>query len=136
VESVTEIHRSAPPRPAARRRLPEDEQLLVRALELVARGWCNRGLAQDRHGRLVEPWSGSACSWSPLGALARVWYESQGGGFDDFVTAYRALALATGGRLEEWNSARWRTKRHVLNAFSRARRYLPLVRATRPAPGS
>jgi hypothetical protein len=32
-----------------------------------------------------------------------------------------ALALATGGRLEEWNSARWRTRSHVERAFLRAR---------------
>jgi hypothetical protein len=42
-----------------------------------------------------------------------------------FEAAYAALALATGGRPEEWNAARWRTQRHVLRAFAHAREYLP-----------
>ncbi len=73
----------------------------------------------------MEPWSESACSWSPLGALTRVWHERRGVEVEVFEVAYAALALATGGRPEEWNAARWRTKRHVLRAFARARRYLP-----------
>jgi hypothetical protein len=123
----------------AGRRSPslDDVQFLDRAAQLVARGWCQRGLARDRDGRQVEPWHESAASWSPLGALTRVWYENRGGAPDTFEVAYVAMAFATGGRLEEWNAARWRTKRHVLNAFARARGYLPdarrQVRARRSA---
>jgi hypothetical protein len=65
--------------------------------------------------------------WSPLGALLTVWYE-RGAGRDAFAAAYTALALATGGRVEEWNSAPWRLKAHVLSAFRRARVYLPAAR--------
>jgi hypothetical protein len=115
---------------AAGRRSPrlDDVQFLDRAAELVTRGWCQKGLARDPDGRQVEPWHESATSWSPLGALSRVWYENWGGAPDTFEVAYLALAFATGGRLEEWNAARWRTKRHVLNAFVRARGYLPAAR--------
>jgi hypothetical protein len=97
------------------------------AAELVARGWCQHVLARDLEGRQVEPWAESARSWSPLGALLTVWYE-RGADRDAFAAAYTALALATGGRLEEWNSARWRSKRHVLGAFARARSFLPAAR--------
>ena len=109
-------------------RAADDAELLARAGELVARGWCKRGIAQDRDGRHVEPWSERACRWSPLGALLKVWYEDPVGRARAFEAAYLALALATGGRLEDWSAARWRTEQHVLNAFSRAREYLPAAR--------
>jgi hypothetical protein len=101
------------------------ERLLAEAAELIGSGWCQRALARDQKGREVEPWSESACRWSPLGALTRVWHERRGSELDVFEAAYAALALATGGRPEEWNAARWRSKRHVLRAFDRAREYLP-----------
>lgn len=105
-----------------------DEQLLGRAAELVGRGWSQKALAEDRHGRRVEPWSRGAGRWSPLGALIRVWCESGGEGLDVLETAYTSLSLATGGRLEEWNAAPWRTQWHVLSAFARAREFLPEAR--------
>lgn len=101
------------------------ERLLSDAAELIADGWCQRALARDRHGREVEPWSDDACCWSPLGALTRVWHERRGTELEIFEAAYAGLSLATGGRPEEWNAARWRTKRHVLRAFAHARGYLP-----------
>jgi hypothetical protein len=101
----------------------------IRLLEesglLVARGWCQGSLAIDDDGRRVEPWSPSARRWSPLGALLRAWYESPSADAEAFRIAYTALANATGGRLEEWNAARWRAKRHVLNALGRARTHVP-----------
>lgn len=106
---------------------PADERLLTQARELVRGGWCRSGLAMDRDGRQVEPWSAEACSWSPLGALMAAWFGSAEG-HEPFRVAYTALALATGGRLEEWNAARWRTQRHVLNAFIRAHVSLSQVR--------
>jgi hypothetical protein len=105
-----------------------DEQLLTRARDLVARGWCQTGLAQDRDGRVVEPWRSCARAWSPLGALLAALYLGSDGSLDSFRIAYTCLALATGGRLEEWNAARWRTHQHVLSAFERARDFVPGVR--------
>jgi hypothetical protein len=122
VSETTESSRNAE---ATRRPLPNAEQLLAGAAELIERGWCQHALAEDQDGRQVEPWSESACRWSPLGALTRVWHERRGVEVEVFEVAYAALALATGGRPEEWNAARWRTKRHVLRAFARARRFLP-----------
>jgi hypothetical protein len=104
--------------------LQEDEQLLVRAGELVERGWCRNGLAQDRFGRQVEPWSRTASTWSPLGALLQAWYECGWNRVDAFGAAYLALSLATGGRVADWNAAPWRTKWHVISAFGRARENL------------
>jgi hypothetical protein len=109
-------------------RLWEDEQLLARARELVERGWTQSALAEDGYGRQVEPWSGSAIRWSPLGALLRAWYERGGESTRDFGAAYVALALATGGKVAEWNAAPWRTRRHAASAFGRAREYLPEAR--------
>jgi hypothetical protein len=109
-------------------KLPEDEQLLVRAAELVARGWCQKAPAADWRRRPVDPRSPTACSWSPLGALTRVWSERSGAEPDVFRTAWTAFALATGGRPKDWNAAQWRTRAHVLRAFERARRSLPQAR--------
>lgn len=109
-------------------RFPIDEQILVRAAELVSLDWCRDALAEDQTGRRVEPWSDSARSWSTLGALISAWVDRGAGRFDTLQTAYEAVALATGGRVEEWNAARWRTKWHVLSALARARMFLPQAR--------
>ena len=106
----------------------DDELLLARASDLVARGWCRVGLAQDRNGRQVEPWRSCARSWSPLGALLVALYTGSDGSLDSFRIAYTCLALATGGRLEAWNAERWRTQQHVLSAFGRAHDLVPSVR--------
>lgn len=111
----------------SRHELLPEARLLARADELVQGGWCRTGLARDADGRLVEPWSPSACSWSPLGALLKVWFDTGSDEGDALRIACSALALATGGRIEEWNAARWRTRRHVESAFLRARDYLPGV---------
>ena len=106
----------------------DDEVLLARARDLVAAGWCQVGLAQDRNGRQVEPWRSAARSWSPLGALLTALYLGSDASLDSFRIAYTCLALATGGRLEAWNAERWRTQQHVLSAFARARDLVPSVR--------
>jgi hypothetical protein len=121
----TETNEAATPRPTAE--LLEAERLLTRAAAVIESGWSQKELAEDRHGHAVEPWSEDACRWSPLGALIKVARED-GGGADVFQLAHAALALATGGRLGEWNAAPWRTKWHVRSAFARARRYLPEAR--------
>jgi hypothetical protein len=119
------------PRPtgptAGRGRLaPRSAELLLEdAGALIVVGWSQRALARDGDGREVEPRSESARAWSPLGAMTKVWHERRGDELDVFELAYAALALATGGRPEEWNAARWRTQRHVLGAFARARAYVP-----------
>ena len=113
----------------------DDEQLLTRARDLVARSWCQAGLAQDRDGRVVEPWRSSARSWSPLGALLAALFLGSDGSLDSFRIAYTCLALATGGQVEEWNAARWRTRQHVLSAFDRARDFVPGVRRSQ-IPGT
>ena len=122
---MSEIRSAATTSPQTHRPPPSAEQLLSRAADLIASGWSQNALARDEYGRQVEPWSPEASRWSPLGALTRVWHDDRGDELEVFEAAYAALAMATGGRPEEWNDARWRTKRHVLRAFSRARDYLP-----------
>jgi hypothetical protein len=109
--------------------LLDEKALLGRAAALVDTGWCQRSLARDAEGGEVDPWSPDARSWSPLGGLAKLWYEERGGS-DAFRVAYAALALATGGKLEEWNSAPWRTKQHALRAFAHAHVFLSYARRT------
>jgi hypothetical protein len=120
---------------SSKRSSPQDVALLERAAELVESGWCQNALARDRDGRQVEPWGETARSWSPLGALLGAWYQSGGADRDAFDAAYASLALATGGRVEEWNDARWRTRRHVLGAFTRARAYLRIMRRQAASTG-
>ena len=105
-----------------------DERLLARAAALVARGWCRKAPAQDWRGRPVDPRSDRALRWSPLGALERAWAESPETPRDVFEAARASLALATGGRPDEWNDAPWRTKWHAVSALRRARDYLPQAR--------
>lgn len=114
-------------RPPAAEPLTAD-LLLTQAAARIAGGWCQSNLAEDVRGRQVEPWAESACRWSLLGALLGVWVEARCPGGEILETAYAALALATGGRPEEWNSARWRTSRHVLSAFRRAQENVPAAR--------
>jgi hypothetical protein len=66
----------------------DDELLLARARDLVASGWCQVGLAQDRNGRQVEPWRSAARSWSPLGSLLAALYVGSDGSLDSFRIAY------------------------------------------------
>lgn len=127
-QAMSGAHTGAGLGPSPKGVMHEDVGLLERAAELVARGWCQAALARDREGRQVEPWSPSAHSWSPLGALVGAWYEDPDASRVAFEAAYAALARATGGRLEEWNDARWRTRRHVLSAFLRARQHLSIAR--------
>jgi hypothetical protein len=124
---MSDIRSAATTSSPTHRSPPSAEQLLNRAAELIASGWSQNALARDDRGRQVEPWSEQARRWSPLGALTRVWHDDRGDELEIFEAAYAALAMATGGRPEEWNDARWRSKRHVLRAFSRARDYLPGV---------
>lgn len=98
-----------------------EDRLLALAADRVARGWCRASLAEDRHGRRVEPWSPSACRWSPLGAMLAVWLERGAPRPEVLEVAYSAFGIATGGRPEEWSAAPWRTAWHVLSALSRAR---------------
>jgi hypothetical protein len=127
--AAEQMSRTRPTEPTRANRLgPRSAELLLEeAGALVAAGWSQRALARDSEGREVEPWSQDARRWSPLGALTRVWHERRGTELEIFEAAYAALALATGGRPEEWNAARWRTHRHVIGAFARARGYLPEV---------
>jgi hypothetical protein len=106
----------------------EARRLLDEAASLIGRGWCQGALAVDGDDRRVEPWSESARRWSPLGALLRAWYARPSPDAEPFRLAYTALANATGGRLEDWNAARWRARRHVLSAFGRARLDVPASR--------
>jgi hypothetical protein len=104
------------------------ERLLAEAAARIAIGWCQTSLAEDARGRQVEPWAESARCWSVLGALLGVWVDARCPSGEVLETAYAALALATGGRPEEWNAAPWRTRRHVLSAFGRARGNVPAAR--------
>ena len=45
-------------------------EILRRAHDLVAFGWCQGADATDAEHHPVEPWSANACRWSLLGALA------------------------------------------------------------------
>jgi hypothetical protein len=104
------------------------EELLAEAADRIAGGWCRTGLAEDGRGRKVEPWAESARRWSPLGALLAVWLDAPCTGRESLEIAYAALELATGGHLEDWNAAPWRTSWHVLSAFMRAGENVPAAR--------
>jgi hypothetical protein len=101
------------------------DQILVRARQLVAFGWCQGSDACDAQGAPVPPWSEEASSWSLLGALvAAVDLPSE----PDAVTLRplrRALA-ALAEVVEEpllavWNDKPARTQAQVLATLDAAR---------------
>jgi hypothetical protein len=99
--------------------------ILARAQQLVAQGWCQSVDARDGRGARSAPWSRDARSWSVLGALV----ASAGVGPD--VSAHlsdaalgQAVALlaraANVQSLQAWNDDPARTREDVLEAFDRA----------------
>ena len=96
-----------------------DIECLQQARELVKRGWCQHALAIDENGDQTTPESANTVAWCPRGAL-----------YAQYPKATRAVIISCAVRfleaagpylsIERWNDQKWRTKKQVLLAFSRA----------------
>ena len=127
------VRRAHAERPPANELLTP-ERLLAEAAARIVVGWCQKpgGGCATSSGRALE--RERLPLVAPRGA-AFVWFETAAERLDAFATAYTALALATGGRLEEWNAAPWRTKARA-RAFARAQSFGRSARAACTAPAT
>jgi len=108
---------------------PSATEILRRAHDLVAFGWCQRADARDAGYRPVQPWSSQACSWSLLGALVAA-LDAPGEAIPESPELIAELRLAlvavsetlTAWSLEDWNDATERTQAEVIDTLAAAQR--------------
>jgi len=84
-------------------------EILHRAHDLIAFGWCQQADATDANHDPVEPWSARACHWSLLGALA----AALGPPRDEtpespaLVAELRLALVAISDQIPDWSLQRW-----------------------------
>jgi hypothetical protein len=105
-------------------------EILRRAHDLIAFGWCQGADATDADHNPVEPWSAHACRWSLLGALAAGLGPVEKDTREDLpLMAELRLALVAIGTLipdwslQHWNDSRLRTRTDVLGMLAAARQH-------------
>jgi hypothetical protein len=106
---------------------PSAVEILRRARDLVAFGWCQGVDATDAEHRPAPPWSSRACYWSLLGALAAALDAPQEGNEDSpACIAELRLALVcvsetiSAWSLEHWNDEPGRTQAEVVEMLTAA----------------
>jgi hypothetical protein len=108
-----------------RRFEPGAGQILVRARELVAYGWCQGADARDQRGAPVPPWSDEARRWSLLGALVAAVdlpAEPGAGVLGPLRRALAALAeIVEEPLLATWNDDPERSQEDVVGTLDEAR---------------
>jgi len=99
-------------------------RILERAADLVEEGWARRCFACDTWGASVEPTSGLAVAWCPLGAIDRASLEL---GFPDEECANAAETILTAEilrlghhSLPTWNDEPGRTADEVTDLMREA----------------
>lgn len=105
-------------------------EILRRARELVAFGWCQGVDATDADHRAARPWSARACYWSLPGALVAALDapEDRREGSPAMIAELR-LALVgisetmSAWSLEEWNDEPDRTQAEVVEMLTAAHRW-------------
>lgn len=91
-------------------------QVLLRAAELVGRGWCQGTYALDAEGRQVDPTQPEAVAWCVAGAMIRAAFELAPNIADAqslYSEAY-ARFIGQAGSVATWNDRRGRTKDEVI----------------------
>ena len=111
-------------------------EILRRAHDLVAFGWCQRADATDAERNPVEPWSARACRWSLLGALAAALgppREIMPESLALIAELRRALVavseLITDSSLQHWNDQPRREQTHVVAVLAAARKQCGVAKA-------
>lgn len=95
-----------------------------RSADRIATGWTQGAEARTADGHIADPWSGTATSWSLLGALVAALEESSA----DEQTRLHALAQALDAlarfvdddSLAAWNDRSTQTCSHVLQTLNAA----------------
>ena len=96
----------------------DDATILVRAAEIVEKGWCQGATARDAKGVSVATDDPRATRWCLIGAIAKAEYELKGW---VKVGGHTACEQACGGSgLTSFNDAPGRTAAQVAAALRRA----------------
>jgi hypothetical protein len=106
---------------------PSATEILRRAHDLVAFGWCQGADATDARHQPVQPWSSDACCWSLLGALVAALDAPRDPGTDspELIAELRIALVAisetiTSWSLESWNDDAARTQQDVIGTLAAA----------------
>jgi hypothetical protein len=117
---------------------PSAIEILRRARDLVAFGWCQGADATDAEHRPAEPWSSRACYWSLLGALAAALDAPREGRADSpaLVAELRLALVGVSETISDWSLETWndepnRTQSEVVEMLNAAR-----LRCTARIPNS
>ena len=114
-------------------------EIIDRAIEYVAAGWCQAAAARDRHGlALTSPRDAAACTWCLTGALSRATHEvchaqdpidwdGMDEAYDAVLSAVRRNTFpAASGRpdliAEDWNDEPGRMQADVIEMLRSVRR--------------
>ena len=101
-------------------------EILRRAHDLVAFGWCQQADARDADYRPVRPWTARACYWSLLGALVAALDAPEVTPESPQLIAELRLALVavsetiTASSLQDWNDDTERTHAEVMETLAAA----------------
>ena len=121
---------------------PAAAEILRRAHDLVAFGWCQDVDARDASYRPVQPWSSQACYWSLLGALVAALDAPRGARLEspqliaELRLALEALSeTMTAWSLKDWNDDGGRTQGEVLDTLTAAQRRCLTSHATTDPDG-
>jgi hypothetical protein len=94
--------------------------ILQHARDLLAAGWCQGKSAIGSHAGRVSPLDSEACSFCVSGAFDRSWIDL-GLTLANDIAARRAFQAVIGwSSIINWNDTPGRTKADVLDAFTRA----------------
>lgn len=104
-------------------------EILRRARDLVAFGWCQGADATDAAGHPVEPWSAHACHWSLLGAFAAALGtpDPHTPETPELIAELRLALVAISDLIPDWSLQHWndhpaRTQSTVVATLTSAQR--------------
>jgi hypothetical protein len=105
-------------------------EILRRAHDLIAFGWCQGADATDAAGSPVEPWNVHACHWSLLGALAAALDapDPRTPETPALIAELRLALVAISDLIPDWSLQLWndqpaRTQSDVVMTLARAQRH-------------
>jgi len=112
-------------------------EILRRAHDLVAFGWCQRADATDAADHPVDPWSVHACHWSLLGALAAALGPPHAHTSESpaLIAELRLALVAISDLIPDWSLQRWndhsaQTQADVVATLASAQRRGGTMQAT------
>jgi hypothetical protein len=100
-------------------------ELLIRAQDLLKKGWVNGGPARSSYGRTVDARSIEACSWSVFGALAAVEAPFSKAWEDAMYRLMKESGEPSPVAFLDWSESMARKPEEILDIFDRALKTAP-----------